>query len=79
MHCQDFTGLLERYDKIDMLDFELADLLPANQAAGQFPFEKSTGVDRLMARAKRERVVQDEVEKANRRPTDPARPPSLLL
>ena len=26
-----------------------------------------------MARAKRERVVQDEVEKANRRPTDPAR------
>ena len=24
-----------------------------------------------MARAKRERVVQDEVEKANRRPTDP--------
>ena len=42
----------------------------------------------LMARAKRERVVQDEVEKANRRPTrltDTARPdrrdttPSLLL
>ena len=35
-----------------------------------------------MARAKRERVVQDEVEKANRRPTDPTRPtrhPSLLL
>ena len=28
----------------------------------------------LMARAKRERVVQDEVEKANRRPTDPTRP-----
>ena len=27
-----------------------------------------------MARAKRERVVQDEVEKANRRPTDPTRP-----
>ena len=27
----------------------------------------------LMARAKRERVVQDEVEKANRRPTDPTR------
>jgi len=29
---------------------------------GQFSF--------VMARAKRERVVQDEVEKANRRPTD---------
>ena len=27
----------------------------------------------LLARAKRERVVQDGVEKANRRPTDPAR------
>ena len=29
--------------------------------------------DRFLARAKRERVVQDEVEKANRRPTDPTR------
>ena len=27
----------------------------------------------ILARAKRERVVQDEVEKANRRPTDPTR------
>ena len=34
----------------------------------------------VLARAKRERVVQDGVEKANRRPTDDAtRPPSLLL
>ncbi len=30
-----------------------------------------------MARAKRERVVQDEVEKANRRPTDTTRPAPL--
>ena len=36
--------------------------------------------DLLLARAKRERVVQDEVEKANRRPTDrPTRHPSLLI
>ena len=28
----------------------------------------------ILARAKRERVVQSEVEKANRRPTDPTRP-----
>jgi len=27
--------------------------------------------ERIVARAKRERVVQDGVEKANRRPTDP--------
>ena len=33
----------------------------------------------LMARAKRERVVQDGVEKANRRPDRPTRHPSLLL
>ena len=36
----------------------------------------------VLARAKRERVVQDEVQKANRRPTDPtdtARHPSLFL
>ena len=34
----------------------------------------------VLARAKRERVVQDGVEKANRRPTDrPTRHPSLLI
>ena len=33
----------------------------------------------ILARAKRERVVQDGVEKANRRPTRPTRHPSLLI
>ena len=32
-----------------MLDFELADLLPADQVAGQFPFKKSDDVDRLIS------------------------------
>ena len=32
----------------------------------------------VLARAKRERVVQDEVEKANPRPTDPTRHPKRL-
>ena len=59
MHCTDFAGLLERYDQIDMLDFELADLLPANQAAGQFPFRKSEGVDRLISN-RRPRNSQEE-------------------
>jgi len=59
MHCTDCAGLLERYDQIDMLDFELADLLPANQAAGQFPFEKSEGVDRLISN-RRPRNLQEE-------------------
>ena len=54
------------------------------ELAAQLPALASTcmAVKGLMARAKRERVVQDEVEKANRRPTDPTdttRHPSLLL
>ena len=49
MHCEDFTTLLERCDDIDMLDFELAALLPAGQAAGQFPHKKSEDVDRLIS------------------------------
>ena len=49
MHCEDFIGLLSRYDEIDMLDFELADLLPPGQAAGQFQHPKSEEVDRLIS------------------------------
>ena len=49
MHCVDFLGLLGRYDDIDMLDFAIADTLPANQVAGQFPFKKTEDVDRLIS------------------------------
>ena len=59
MHCADFIALLERYDGIDMLDFELADLLPADQVAGQFPHPKSEDVDRLISN-RRPRNSQEE-------------------
>ena len=59
MHCDNFIGLLERYDEIDMLDFELADLLPSDQVAGQFPFKKSEDVDRLISN-RRPRNSQEE-------------------
>ena len=59
MHCKDFVGLLERYDEIDMLDFALADSLPSDQTAGQFPFEKSEFLDRLISN-RRPRNSQEE-------------------
>jgi len=59
MHCEDFIALLSRYDEIDMLDFELADLLPPGQAAGQFPHQKSEHVDRLISN-RRPRNSQEE-------------------
>ena len=59
MHCENFIGLLERYDDIEMLDFELAGLLPADQVAGQFPFEKSEDVDCLISN-RRPRNSQEE-------------------
>ena len=49
MHCVDYIGLLERYDKIDMLGFELAALLPSDQSAGQFPNGKTEKIDRLIS------------------------------
>ena len=49
MYCVDYIALLERYDDIDMLDFALADSLPGDQAAGQFPNSKSDDVDRLIS------------------------------
>ena len=59
MHCVDFLGLLGRYDDIDMLDFAIADTLPANQVAGQFPFKKTEDVDRLISN-RRPRNFQEE-------------------
>ena len=59
MHCNDFVGLLGRYDDIDMLDFELAASLPSDQVAGQFPFAKSDEVDRLISN-RRPRNSQEE-------------------
>ena len=59
MHCENCIGLLERYDEIEMLDFELAELLPSNQAAGQFLFKKSEDVDRLISN-RRPRNSQEE-------------------
>ena len=49
MHCVDYFGLLERYDDIGMLGFELDASLPSGQAAGHFPFTKSAEVDRLIS------------------------------
>ena len=45
MHCVDYIGLLERYDDINMLGFALADSLPPDQAAGQFPNGKTENID----------------------------------
>ena len=49
MHCVDYFGLLARYDEIDRPGFALADSLPGDQAAGQFPNEKSADSDRLIS------------------------------
>ena len=49
MHCMDYLGLLERYDDIDMLGFALADTLPSDQSAGQFPNSKTADIDRLIS------------------------------
>ena len=59
MHCENFRGLLERYDEIEMLDFEIAAKLPADQVAGQFPHKKSEDVDRLISN-RRPRNSQEE-------------------
>ena len=59
MHCVDYFGLLERYDDIGMLGFELDASLPSGQAAGQFPFTKSAEVDRLISN-RRPRNSQEE-------------------
>ena len=49
MHCVDYIGLLERYDDIDMLGFAIADSLPRDQVAGQFPHGKTADIDRLIS------------------------------
>ena len=48
IHCNNFIGLLERYDDIDMLDFAIAESLPPDQVAGQFLYAKSEDVNRLI-------------------------------
>ena len=48
IHCNNFIGLLERYDDIDMLDFAIAESLPPDQVAEQFLYAKSEDVDRLI-------------------------------
>ena len=52
MHCNNFIGLLGRHDDIDMLDFAIAESLPSDQVAGQFPHAKSEDVDRLISNRK---------------------------
>jgi len=49
MHCVDYLGLLGRYDDIDMLGFAISDMLPSDQVAGQFPYAKTAGIDRLIS------------------------------